>query len=348
MRVAVIGAAGFVGGELLRLLLGHPDVDDIRATSRSQAGRSIGEVHPNLAGATDVAFEADPPAAAARGRDVVFLALEHGASGREMAGILAADPGLVVDLAADFRVADPALRERHYGAHPAPELAGRFVYALADVAGAALSGARALAVPGCFATAAQLALWPLARSGAALAAPPALFAITGSSGGGRVPRPGAHHPLRAHDVYAYGVLGHRHEAEVEEQWRQWTGAPARSGAGAAPRLMVHAGPFVRGIHLTMHARLAGDADAAPVADGYPGAYAGRPFVRATAEPPHLTHAVGGNTALVHAAADGPQLQVMVAIDNLVKGAAGQAVQAMNLALDLPEDAGLRAPGAFPC
>lgn len=345
MKVAVVGAAGFVGGELLRLLAGHPEVEDVLATSRSQAGRPVAEVHPALAEVAVGAFAGLDPVEAARGRDVVFTALEHGASSRVMRELLAAAPGLVVDLAADFRVADPALHERFYGPHPAPDLVGRFAYALADVAGTALAGARALAVPGCFATAAQLALWPLGRAlaaGADLTAPPTLFAITGSSGGGREPRPAAHHPLRAHNVFAYGVLGHRHEAEVVERWRAWTGG----ADGAGPRLLVHAGPFVRGIYLTLHARLAGGAAAA--AAGYAAAYAGRPFVRVQDAPPELTHAVGTNTAFLHAAAAPGELQVMVAIDNLVKGAAGQAVQAMNLALALPEDAGLRRAGPWPC
>ncbi|HUP21288.1 MAG TPA: N-acetyl-gamma-glutamyl-phosphate reductase [Gemmatimonadota bacterium] len=346
MNVAVIGAAGFVGGELLRILLGHPGVERILPTSRSQAARAVADVHPGLAAVADAhpgleaTFADLGPAEAARGADVVFLALEHGASSRVMADVLDAAPGLVIDLAADFRVADPALREPFYGPHAAPELADRFVYALADVAGEALAGERALAVPGCFATAAQLALWPLA--GAPLAAPPALFAITGSSGGGRAPRDAAHHPLRAHNVFAYGVLGHRHQAEVTERWRSWTGADD----GPEPRLLVHAGPFVRGIYLTLHARLAGDANTA--AAGYAEAWAGRPFVRVLEAPPDLTPAIGTNTAFLHAAAAGGELQVSVAIDNLVKGAAGQAVQAMNLALGLPETKGLLLAGPWPC
>jgi N-acetyl-gamma-glutamyl-phosphate reductase len=261
------------------------------------------------------------------------------------ADVLGAGPRLVVDLAADFRIADPARREAHYGAHPAPDLQREFRYALADVESDALRGARALAAPGCFATAAALALWPLAS--AELAQPPALFAITGSSGGGAKLRETAHHPFRAHNVFGYGVFSHRHEAEIAERWAEWTGAPAGGSGGTAalPRLTVHAGPFVRGIYLTLHARLAG---AARAAGRYAEAYAGRPFVRITEAPPELTHVIGTNEARIHAAAADGEILVMVAIDNLVKGAAGQAVQAMNLALGLPEDEGLRLAGAFPC
>jgi N-acetyl-gamma-glutamyl-phosphate reductase len=342
MRVAVIGAAGYAGGELLRLVLQHPEVTECTAVSRSQAGRPIAEVHPALALLSDARFAGHTPAEAARGMDVVFLALEHGESGRLADELFQAGPGLVVDLAADFRVQDPRLYERFYGAHPSPTQVHRFRYGLADVLGRALCGAEAIAAPGCFATAAQLALWPLATAmpGSRLAAAPSLFAVTGSSGAGVSPKPTTHHPARAHNLFAYSVLGHRHDAEATEQWRGWTG----DGAGAV-RIHAHSGPFVRGIYLTLHAQGTGlDAGA------YARAYAGRPFVRVTSAPPELTHVVGTNHALVHAAAtpDGAELQVTVAIDNLIKGAGGQAVQAMNLALGMPETAGLGQTGIYPC
>jgi len=349
MRVAVIGAAGYAGGELLRILLQHPEVSECMATSRSQAGKPIGETHPALAAVTDARFSGLEPAEAARGADVVFLALEHGESSRVADQVFDAGPGLIVDLAADFRVSDLRLYERFYGAHPRPELVGRFRYALTDVLGTSLKGARALAAPGCFATAAQLALWPLAGLGLS----PSLFAVTGSSGAGVLPRPTTHHPARAHNLFAYSVLGHRHEAEILERWREWNGQP-----DAQARLMAHSGPFVRGIHLTLHAYVAaggreggkGGGNAKELAERFKTQYAGRPFVRVLDQPPELTHAVGTNYALIHAAAsdDDRELQVMIVIDNLIKGAGGQAVQAMNLALGLPEEAGLRFTGMFPC
>ncbi len=341
MKVAVVGAGGYAGGELLRLLAQHPEVTECLAASRSQAGRPIADVHPALATFGDAPFRDVAAGEAARGRDVVFLALEHGESSRLADEIFAADPGLVVDLAADFRVHDLLLHERHYGPHAAPQHRSRFVYGLADVCSESLRGVRAIAVPGCFATAAALALYPLGRAGVKCA--PSLFAITGSSGAGTHPKPTTHHPARAHNVYAYGGLGHRHNAEIEEQWRRWTGRP-----DAAARLLVHAGPFVRGIYLTLHAWL--DAPQADSPAWYAATYAGRPFVRLTPAPPQLTHAVGTNDVLLHATAsdDGAELHVTVAIDNLVKGAAGQAVQAMNLALGFPETAGLRLAGIYPC
>jgi N-acetyl-gamma-glutamyl-phosphate reductase len=349
VNVAVVGAAGYAGGELLRLLYQHPEVRECVATSRSRAGEPVAEAHPALATVTDARFAAATAGEIARGRDVVFLCLEHGESSRVAGDVFAARPGLVVDLAADFRVRDRSLYERYYGPHAAPDLLPRFCYGLADVLGTALRGAGAIAAPGCFATAAQLALYPLARSGLDLS--PSLFAVTGSSGAGVQPRPTTHHPMRAHNLFAYSVLGHRHEAEVLQSWRGWVGRP-----DAVARLMTHSGPFVRGIYLTLHARLprdsaisAGDPGAAAEA-WFREAYAGRPFVRVLEAPPELTHAVGTNYALIHAAEsdDGTEVQVTVAIDNLVKGAGGQAIQAMNLALGLDEQAGLRGGGIYPC
>jgi N-acetyl-gamma-glutamyl-phosphate reductase len=290
-----------------------------------------------------VRFSGAVPAEAARGADVVFLALEHGESAQVMDQVFAAAPGLVIDLAADFRVSDLDLYTRFYGPHPAPAIVPRFTYALADVVGDGLRGKTALAAPGCFATAAQLALYPLAKVGARLL--PALFGVTGSSGAGVHPRPTTHHPARAHNLFAYSVLAHRHEAEILQRWREWTGEPA-----ARARLMAHSGPFVRGIHLTMHVDLGAEGAAVPVAERFREAYNGRPFVRLLDQPPELTHAVGTNYALIHVAqsADGREAQVMITVDNLVKGAGGQAIQAMNLALGLAEESGLRFGGIFPC
>lgn len=349
MKVAVIGGAGYVAGELMRLLLQHPEVTECVATSRSQAGKPIGEVHPALAPITDARFAGGTPRETARGKDVVFLSLEHGASSKVAADVFDAGPDLVVDLAADFRIQDPLLYERHYGRHTAPELVSRFRYGLADVVGHGLGGASAIAAPGCFATAAQLALYPLARAGLDIA--PSLFAVTGSSGAGGQPKPTTHHPARAHNMFAYSVLDHRHEAEVLQSWREWVGR-----ADARARLVTHSGPFVRGIYLTLHtflpeqAVINGGVPGATAAGWFRDAYAGRPFVRVLDSPPELTHAVGTNYALIHAAesVDGRELQVSVAIDNLVKGAGGQAIQAMNLALGINECAGLTAAGIFPC
>ena len=345
LRVAVVGAAGYAGGELLRLLLQHPHVGEVIATSRSQAGKPIADVHPGLAPLTNARFAGLTAGEAAQGRDVIFLALEHGESSRLIGDIFAAGPGLVVDLAADFRIQSPRLYERFYGAHPSPDYVSRFTYGLADIAGTSLKGAAAIAAPGCFSTAAQLALWPIARAG--IECEPVIFAITGSSGAGVHPKPSTHHPARANNVFAYSILGHRHAEDVLSSWREWTGRH-----DAHTRIMVHGGPFVRGIYVTLHARFAAPHPA--LARGalalYRDAYAGRPFVRVMDRAPDLTQAVGTNYVFLHAALsdDGRELQVMVAEDNLVKGAGGQAIQAMNLALGLDETAGLTAVGIHPC
>jgi N-acetyl-gamma-glutamyl-phosphate/LysW-gamma-L-alpha-aminoadipyl-6-phosphate reductase len=349
MKVAIVGAAGYAGGELLRLILQHPDVTECVATSRSQGGRPIADVHPGLASLSDARFLDAAAGEVSRGRDVVFLCLEHGESSRLAGEVFQAGPGLVVDLAADFRVRDPGLYERYYGAHQAPELVPRFAYGLADVVGCRLRGATAIAAPGCFATAAQLALYPLAFAG--LDVSPSIFAVTGSSGAGVQPRATTHHPMRAHNLFAYSVLGHRHEAEVLQSWREWVGRP-----DATARLMTHSGPFVRGIYLTLHAfvprpmRIRAGEPGTIAARWFREAYADRPFVRMLDAPPELTHAVGTNYALIHAVESetGEEVQVTVAIDNLVKGAGGQAVQAMNLALGIDERAGLTTAGIYPC
>ncbi|MFI5235977.1 MAG: N-acetyl-gamma-glutamyl-phosphate reductase, partial [Gemmatimonadales bacterium] len=289
MKVAVIGAAGYAGGELLRLLLQHPEIQSVVATSRSQAGKPLADIHPQLATLTDARFSEAKPVEAIAGCEVVFLALEHGESSKVAGEILQRRPRLVIDLAADFRTSDLSLYQRFYGAHAAPELVPQFTYALADLLGESLRGKTALAAPGCFATSAQLALYPLRESGVF----PSLFAITGSSGAGVTPKPTTHHPARAHNVFAYGVLGHRHEAEIAQRWQEW------GGATPEPRLMVHAGPFVRGIYLTLHAR---SEKGGLSADLYRQAYVGRPFVRVLDQAPELTHCVGTNYALIHAAA----------------------------------------------
>ena len=341
MKVSLIGAAGYVGSELLRLVLQHPEIAEVTATSRSQAGKCIADLHPALGLLTDARFAGDTPADAARGRDVVFLALEHGDSSRVMADVIDAGPGMIVDLAADFRIHDGRMHERYYGAHPAPALVHRFAYGLADIKGEELRGVQAVAAPGCFATAAQLALFGIADL--PLAAPPVVFAVTGSSGAGRGLKDSTHHPARAHNMFAYAGLGHRHEGEMLEQWRTW-----RGDAGASARMICHSGPFVRGIHATLHVALADRV--ADLNAHLAGRFAGRPFVRVLDVQPQLTQVVGSNLALLHAEAsdDGREGVVTCVIDNLIKGAGGQAVQAMNLALGFDERAGLNAPGPFPC
>ena len=321
MKVAVIGGAGYAGGELLRLLLQHPDVHEVVATSRSQAGKPLADVHPQLSLLTDARFSGGLPAEVAHSQDVVFLALEHGESSRLMGDVLDAGPGMVVDLAADFRLHDGRLHERYYGPHPAAALVHRFAYGLADVRGEALRGATAIAAPGCFATAAQLALYAIADL--PVAGAPVIFGITGSSGAGQSPRATTHHPARANNVFAYGVMGHRHEGEAVEQWRTWRNDPA-----AAVRLMTHSGPWVRGIYATLHATLA---------EPFRGAIG--PQVRSRFADRRVVLSAHAVSAGVSRRAVPARLDVRARVCR----SAGA-----NLALGLDERAGLLAPGPMPC
>jgi N-acetyl-gamma-glutamyl-phosphate reductase common form len=343
LRVAVLGASGYVGGELLRLLVGHQAVGEVRGGSSSRAGDPWAAAHPSLVNlAGERVFERLDPAAAGEWADAVFLALPHGSSQQLVEAVESGKPDLIVDTAADFRLADRSRAEAVYGHHGAPHLLGSFACGLADVEGGRLAGSHRIAVPGCFATAAMLALWPLAPvigPGADLVC----WAATGSSGSGAVPRPTTHHPARAHNLFAYGLGGHRHEAELEERLVAWCGAGAPSCS-----LLTHSAPLVRGIHATVRAHLA-----EPLADPLElarRAYAGRPFVHVLDHPPELTAVVGTNHAHLHAVGrnGGREVVVVAVIDNLVKGAAGQAVQAMNLALGFNETAGLEFPGLAPC
>lgn len=344
LRVAVLGATGYVGGELLRLLVGHPSVAEIWAMSRSRAGESWASVHPSLVnlGAGCPAFEASNPRAAGEKADVVFLALPHGRSQELLQEIEGGDPKLVVDTAADFRINDPRVAEATYGPHKRPDALARFSCGLADVEGLDLAGAGRVAVPGCFATASMLALWTVAEA-LGPDSDPVCFAVTGSSGSGTEPSPTTHHPRRAHNFYAYALGGHRHEAELDQRLLAWRGE-----AAPACRLLTHSAPMVRGIHLTLRARPgAGSSDLVTQARKK---YAGRPFVHVVESPPEVNAVVGTNHAHVHVAVndDGKEVVVLVTIDNLIKGAAGQAVQCMNLALGLSEESGLVFPGLAPC
>jgi N-acetyl-gamma-glutamyl-phosphate reductase len=343
LKAAVLGATGYVGGELLRLLADHPAIAEVRGYSTSAAGRQFSEVHPTFINrADDPVFEAFDAAEAGRWADVVCLALPHGESQAVIGDVDGGAPGLVIDTGADFRLIDLARSERAYGAHSRPDLLGAFATGPADVIGGGLAGARRIAVPGCFATATMLALWPLVP----VLGPdsqPVCWAATGSSGSGAHARATTHHPFRAHNFYGYSLSGHRHEAELDERLAEWCGPGAPTCS-----LLTHSAPIVRGIHATLRVRLAD-----PVEDPMQlvrSAWAGRPFVHPVDQPPRLASVVGTNHAHVHAVArdGGREVVVLTVIDNLLKGAAGQAVQAMNLALGLGETTGLEHQGMSPC
>ena len=366
LRAAILGAAGYTGGELCRLLLGHPAVTLARAVSRSQAGQRLDQVHRHLRGATELTFSDAEPGAALEGMDVVFLALQHGESGEVVAGLreqLARPQApLLIDLSGDFRLQDPAQYRAHYGReHPAPELLPTFVYGLPELAApGALLGARRVSNPGCFATAAALAAAPLAASGA-VHGTIAIAAVTGASGSGTRPSEVTHFPTREGNFRAYRVLSHQHEPEVLQALARLASdgcaasptrpqAPA-TGGGASPGwslvLTTHSAPLTRGIYATAMAELRADDSAGRVKDELARLFGRRRFVRPCERPPELLGLAGTNFADLHAAFRGRHVVITCALDNLVKGAAGQAVQNMNLALGLSEDAGLGFLGLSP-
>ncbi len=347
--VLILGASGFGGGELLRLLHGHPDVRSVRGTSRKSAGRPFAEVHPHLRDVYSESFDAEPPleALADAPQPVIFSALPHltfayrypelAARCREL-GI--AERCLWIDLSADFRLRDPARFAAIYGReHPCPELLGDWVYGLSEHRYEALREARQVANPGCFATALQLAVLPLV--GLEPEGLLAITALTGSSGSGAAPGLGTHHPTRSNDLRAYKMLAHRHQAELEQ-------GLARASAALPPISFVpHSGPFVRGIFATVSTLLPAGVTAERVREVFVAAYGASPFVRLVEGSPRLAAVVGSNFCDIGWALSGRQLVVMATLDNLVKGMAGQAVQNLNLMAGLPPGRGLFGPGRYP-
>ena len=343
ISTAVLGATGYVGGEFLRLIAAHPVFDCVAAVSGSAAGTPVAATFPHLGPAYgDTVFAARDgwfDRVDAGSELAVFSAAPHGASAAMIASLIdAADARNidlhVVDASADFRFADAASWESVYGqAHGAPTLTDRFASGLpehvADVP------ADHIGHPGCFATAILLASLPLVGTGIV---DDALFAaaITGSTGSGRSPLAGTHHPERHSNLYAYKPLAHRHAPEVEALLTAATGRPARLA------FVPHSGPFARGIHATVTARLR-DGDATRLRAAFDTAYADAPFVTVVDGTPRLKDVVASNHARIGIAVDGDTAVVLCVIDNLLKGAAGGALQWMNRLWGLDETTGLDAP-----
>ncbi|HEX2043337.1 MAG TPA: N-acetyl-gamma-glutamyl-phosphate reductase [Acidimicrobiales bacterium] len=336
-RVGVVGASGYAGAELLRLCAGHPDLEVAWATGETMAGTAVSALYPSLAAAYgDTRFATYRPELA-EGVDLVFLALPHGQSQR-LVPELRARGCAIVDLAADFRLADPAMYERWYGeAHTAPELLGGFVYGLPELGREQLAKADAVAAAGCYPTAAALALAPLMAAGAIEPEGVVVDAASGVSGAGRAPKPTTHFSTANEDFTAYGLLDHRHTPEIEQ------------ATGARVLFTPHLAPMTRGILATCYARPSGPTSTAGLLDLLGQRYAGEPFVTVTPGSPSTKATWGSNSAHLTARFDDRTGWVLViaAIDNLVKGAAGQAVQCANLVLGLDETAGLTAVGVYP-
>jgi N-acetyl-gamma-glutamyl-phosphate/LysW-gamma-L-alpha-aminoadipyl-6-phosphate reductase len=346
-RAAVIGGSGYGGAEMIRRLLLHPDVDLARVASVDLVGEPLSAAHPSLEGRTDLVFQDLAPAAAADGMDVVLLGLPHKVTAQKVPAIVALPSVKVVDMSGDFRLLDPAAYETYYGQkHPHPELLGRFVYGLPELNRRRIREARLVASPGCFATAIELSLLPLARAGL-LDGVVHVQGITGSSGSGAAPQATTHHPVRAGNLRAYKPLWHQHVPEIVE---------TLAAAGARDlqlRFVPVSAPLVRGILATSFLELPEAWTEERLAALYRETFAGEPFVRVPARRlPEVAAVSGSNFAEVGVAA-GPAwrgkrtVTAIAAIDNLVKGGAGQAIQNMNLVLGLDERASLEDPGPWP-
>jgi LysW-gamma-L-alpha-aminoadipyl-6-phosphate/LysW-L-glutamyl-5-phosphate reductase len=340
MKAVIVGGSGYVGGELLRLLLRHPEVEVAQVTSDSMAGKSVTRAHPNLRKATSLTFvrhEARRPA------DVTFLATPHGESMGEMPELLSTG-GIVVDLSADFRLRDAAEYPKYYRReHPHPELLAEAVYGLPELHREQLRSARLIAVPGCIATASILALHPLASAGVLDREHVVVDAKTGSSAGGQDPGPAGVHAERSGVMRTYAATGHRHTAEIEQE------------TGLKVALSCHAVEAVRGILSTCHGFATDPVDEKGLWRIYRAAYASEPFIRVVHEgegihrEPEPKILAGTNFCDLGFASD-PHAQRVVAIaaiDNLMKGAAGNAVQCLNIRAGFAESTAIDFLGLHP-
>jgi N-acetyl-gamma-glutamyl-phosphate reductase len=336
IRTGIFGASGYAGAELLRLAALHPNLDVVLATGDSQAGARAADVYPSVAAAYPTLTFAPADPAAADGLDLVFLALPHGAS-QKVVPELRTRCGVIVDLAADFRLADPDLYPEWYGEeHHHPDLLAEAAFGIPELFRDSIKAASLVAAAGCHVTAAALALAPLVRFGVIEPTGIVVDTITGVSGAGRGLKATTQFCTVDEDVTAYGLLNHRHTPEIEQ------------ATGAQVIFTPHLAPMNRGILATCYARPAGDAGTDPLAV-LTDFYAGEPFVVVSGRSPSTKATLGANTAHLTARFDPRSgwVVVLAALDNLVKGASGQAVQCANLALGLPETAGLPTVGVYP-
>ena len=337
VQVAILGASGFVGGELLRLCAGHAAFAPARLFGDSQAGAAVSDIHPHLALAYRDAVIERFDEWGLTGTDIVFAALPHGQSQMLAPAIL--ERGIpFVDLGADFRLKDAAAYEQWYGEpHRAPERLGSFVYGIPELHRDAIRGAKAVAAAGCYPTAAILALKPLVEAG--LVDPQSLVvdAVSGISGAGKGLKESTHFNSVSESLSAYGLLSHRHTAEME------------ASLGAKVFFTPHLAPMNRGILATCYGAASGAMGIGAPLEALRAAYAGEPFVHVTDTPPSTKWTLGSNAVQITARYDERTGRVLAiaALDNLVKGAAGQMIQCANLMLGLNEDAGLPTCGVYP-
>lgn len=339
--IAIVGAPGYAGAEITRLVAGHPKFRPVILTSAAEAGRRVGDVYPSLAPYVDAVYVEFDAAVIASRCKVAFLAVPHTAA-LEIAPVLLEAHMTVIDASADFRLKDPTVYEQWYGvAHTQHDLLAEAVYGLPELDRSTLPGARLVACPGCYPTAALLAAAPALGSGIARADRVIVDAKSGVSGAGRTPGPGTHFPAVNESLAPYKVTSHRHTPEIEQ------GLSLVSGVETRVVFTPHLVPMTRGLLATVYLDLAeaiSDADAVAL---YRERYRGEPFVTVheAGRMPTTLEVRGSNRAHIGIVVDqrAGVLIVACAIDNLVKGAAGQAIQCANIVLGIEETAGLDVP-----
>jgi N-acetyl-gamma-glutamyl-phosphate reductase len=345
-KVALLGASGFAGAELLRRLLRHPAAEVLRVIAKDHVGQNVAAAHPNLEGATELVFQDLPAVEAVAGADVILMGLPVDAS---LAVVAEAERtgARVIDMSGAFRVPDAAAFAKYYGApHPRPELLGSFVYGLPELNRERIRGARWVASPGCFATTIELALLPLAAAGL-LQGAVEVVGITGSSGAGAVATATTHHPVRANNLRTYKPLEHQHTPEIV------AALTAAGGKLSGLSFVPVSAPLARGIFATTFVRVAGSADERDLKELYRKHYRAEPFVRLPSSRLPEVVAVSGSPfaevglALGERQGDSRVLSVFSALDNLIKGGAGQAIQNLNLMLGVDETTSLGDLGPFP-
>lgn len=345
VRAAILGGTGYGGGEMIRRLMMHPEVELVRVTSIDHVGEPVASVHLNLEGLTDLRFESGSWTEAARDVDVVLLGLPHDVSLQAMPELDRAGVR-IIDMSAAFRLADPRTYAARYGkAHPEPDLLKQFVYGLPELNRDAIRAARFVANPGCFATCVQLSLAPLARAGAL--GPVHTVAMTGSSGSGAEPRPTTHHPTRSQNLRVYGALRHVQSFEIDDQLRA-------AGASELELTFVPvSAPLARGILSVSLTSLPEAWTPDRCRELLDEAYAHEPLVRVPrTRTPEVVAVAGSAYAEVGVEVGEPRhgrrpVSWLGALDNLIKGGAGQVIQNLNLMFGLSETASLSDPGSHP-
>jgi N-acetyl-gamma-glutamyl-phosphate reductase len=342
VKVGIVGGTGYTGAELLRLLAAHPNADVVAITSRAEKGVAVAKLYPNLRGVVDLDF-VEPDIGMLASCDLVFFATPHGVAQSTVPAIIATGTK-VIDLSADFRIRDIAVWEQWYGqAHAAPDLVEKAVYGLPEYNRSAIAAADLVACPGCYPTSVQLGFMPLLQADCVDTSDLIANAASGVSGAGRQANVANLLPEVSDSFKAYAASGHRHQPEIEQ------GLTDMASKSVDLTFVPHLLPINRGIHTTLYANLTDPS--VDVQALYEQAYASEPFVDVLPAGSHPeTRSVRGSNycrIAVHRPGNGRKVVVLVVEDNLTKGASGQAIQCMNLMFDLPESAGLTAPGMVP-